>query len=402
MSGRVSRAARRTAWLLLGAAIGLAAVLLAVSLAAVVGDLLPVPGALLLAVFLVAVALIGLVPGVRGLEVESARTMLGVEEDLVDPVHPQPEHRRRSAAWVVLHLVLGLLVAACLFGIVPGAGVTIGSAVRGSALTVGPFTLPAEAGAGRVLAMVAAALVAVVASVVVTVVVGRLASRWAPAFLGPTPADRLVVAEARLAAESEHTRLARELHDGIGHSLTIISVQAAAARRTRGADAHHLDGPLQVIESTAQTALAELDTVLGLLRDDASPRQPQQDLTDLAGLVELYRSSGMPVTADLSGLDQPPALASRTAYRIVSEGLTNVQRHGAPGPVELRVDGSSGQVRIDLWNPPAPRPAARDRVGHGLDGVRERVRLFGGTASACPDDSGRWHLQASFPSGGPG
>lgn len=401
MTERAPRAARRTAWLLLGAAIGLAAVLLAVSLAAVVGDVVPVPGALLVTVFLVAIALIGLVPGVRGLEVESARTMLGVEEDLVDPEHPQPEHRRRSAAWVVLHLVLGLLAAACLFGIVPGAGVTFASAVRGSALSVGPFTLPAGAGVGRVIAMASAALVAVVVSVIVTVVAGRLAGRWAPAFLGPTPADRLAVAEARLAAESEHTRLARELHDGIGHSLTIIGVQAAAARRTSRADAH-LDGPLHVIESTAQSALAELDTVLGLLRDDASPRQPQQDLTDLAGLVELYRGTGMRVTADLSGLDQPPALASRTAYRIVSEGLTNAQRHGAPGPVELRVDGSAGHVRIDLWNPPGPRPAVGGRVGHGLHGVRERVRLFGGAASASQDDSGRWHLQASFPSGGPG
>lgn len=398
MSGSVAMAARRTAWLLLGAAIGLAAVLLAVSAAAVLGDVLPVPGAVLLTLLLVAVSVVGLVPGVRGLEVESARTMLGVEKDLVDPQRPQAEHRRRSAAWVVLHLALGLLVAACLFGIVPGAGVTLVSAVRGSALSVGAVTIPAGSGVGRVFLMSVAALAAVVVSVVVTVAAGRLAARWAPAFLGPTPADRLMVAEARLAAESEHTRLARELHDGIGHSLTIISVQAAAALRTRrdGAD---LDGPLRVIESTAQSALAELDAVLGLLRDDASPRHPEQDLTDLARLVELYRSSGMRVTADLSGLDQPPALASRTAYRIVSEGLTNAQRHGAPGPVELRVDGSAGHVRIDLWNPPGPRSAAA-RMGHGLDGVRERVRLFGGTASASPDPSGRWHLQASFPSGG--
>jgi len=403
MSGSVSVAARRTAWLLLGAAIGLAAVLSVASLAAVLGGVLPVPAPALLAVCLVPVALIGLVPGVRGLEVESARTMLGVDDDLVDPQPPRPEHRRRSAAWVVLHLALGLVVAALLFGVLPGAGVTVYSGLSGAALSVGPLEVPAAPGLGRVILLVLLGVAGAVVSVIGSVVIGRLARRWAPAFLGPTPADRLVVAEARLAAESEHTRLARELHDGIGHALTIISLQAAAARRSSG-DAIAAEAqlaPLAVIESTAQSALAELDALLGLLRDDAAPRHPEPDLTDLHRLVEVYRGSGMPVAASLAGLDQPPALASRTAYRIVSEGLSNAQRHGAAGQVELRVDGSAGHVRIDLWNPSGPRTAPRSRVGHGLDGVRERVRLFGGVASSTLEPSGRWHLQVSFPCGGP-
>jgi signal transduction histidine kinase len=399
MSGGASRAARRTAWLLLGAAIGLAAALLAVSLAAVVGEVAPLPSPVLLVVCLLPVGLLGLVPGVRGLEVQSAQSMLDVDGDLVDPEHPGPDHRRRSAAWVVLHLVLGLLVAALLFGVIPGAVVTAYSGLAGTDLSVAGISVAPGPGAVRPVVLVGAAVLAVLLSLAATVLVGSLASRWAPSFLGPTSADRLLMAEARLARESEHARLARELHDGIGHSLTIISVQAAAARRTLPANAPALDAPLEAIQVTAQAALAELDGMLGLLRDEPASRQPEPDLDRLDELLSVYQRSGMRLTADLSGLDQPPALASRTAYRIVSEALANAQRHGAEGLVELRVDGRDGQVRIDVWNPvrsPAPPPS---RGGHGLDGVGERVRLFGGTTSAGPDEPHRWHLHASYPSG---
>ncbi len=399
MSGGASRAARRTAWLLLGAAIGLAAVLLAVSLATVLGAVAPLPGFVLIAVCLLPVGLLGVVPGVRGLEVQSARSMLDVEGDLVDPEHPGPDHRRHSAAWVVLHLVMGLLVAALLFGVVPGAAVAAYSGIAGTDLSVAGLTVTPSPGLTRPTLLVAAAVMVAVLSLVTVALIGALASHWAPRFLGPTSGDRLLMAEARLARESEHARLARELHDGIGHSLTIISVQAAAARRTLPREAPALDAPLEIIETTAQSALAELDGMLGLLRDEPAPRHPEPDLGRLDELLSVYRRSGMRVTAHLAGLDQPPPLASRTAYRIVSEALTNARRHGADGLVELCVDGGDAHVRIDVWNPtrsPAPAPS---RGGRGLDGVQERVRLFGGTTSAGPDAAGRWHLHASYPNG---
>lgn len=399
MSGGVSRAARRTAWLLLGAAIGLAAVLLAVSLAAVVGGVVPLPSPVLLVVCLLPVGLLGVVPGVRGLEVQSARSMLDVDTDLVDPEHPGPDHRRRSAAWVVLHLFMGLLVAVLLFGVIPGAVVTAYSGLAGTDLSVAGLAVATRPAPGRPVLLVAASLAAAVLALLGTALIGSLASRWAPGFLGPTSVDRLLVAEARLARESEHARLARELHDGIGHSLTIISVQAAAARRTLPGNAPALDAPLETIQVTAQAALAELDGMLGLLRDEPASRQPEPDLDRLEELLSVYHRSGMRLTADLAGLDQPPALASRTAYRIVSEALTNAQRHGADGPVDLHVDGGDGQVRIDVWNPVRPTAAAPSRGGHGLEGVQERVRLFGGTTSAGLDRPGRWHLHASYPSG---
>ncbi|MEP6649116.1 MAG: histidine kinase [Lapillicoccus sp.] len=401
MSGRASRVARRTAWLLLGAAIGLAAVLFAASLGAVLGEVMPVPGPVLVAVCLLPVGLIGVVPGVRGLKVQSARSTLDVEGDLVDPEHPGPDHRRCAATWVVLHLAMGLVVATLLFGVLPGGVVTAYTGIVGSELTAGGRVVPTDSGPWRAVVLVTTGLMAAALSLAVAALVGVLGRRWAPVFLGPTAADRLLMADARLAKESVHARLARELHDGIGHSLTIISVQAAAARRGPGGDEPAVDAPLEAIESTAQSALAELDTVLGLLRDDPAPRHPEPDLTRLEDLVEVYRQSGMGVTADLAGLEQPPALASRTVYRIDSEALSNAQRHGGPGLVELRVDGSAGQVRIDLWNPTRTLDLPATRGGHGLDGVRERVRLFGGTASSGLDSTGRWYLHASFPMGPP-
>lgn len=401
MPGRASRVARRTAWLLLGAAIGLAAVLLAASLAAVLGEVLPLPGPVLVAVCLLPIGLLGVVPGVRGLEVQSARSMLDVEGDLVDPESPGPDHRRRSAAWVVLHLVMGLLVATLLFGVIPGAAVTAWSGIAGTDLSMAGVSVDTRPAPGRPLLLLAASVAAAALAVVGTALIGVLASRWAPVFLGPTSADRLLMAEARLARESEHARLARDLHDGIGHSLTIISVQAAAARRTLPADAQALDAPLETIQSTARSALAELDGMLGLLRDEPASRTPEPDLGRLPELLAVHRGSGMRLTAEIAGLDQPPPLASRTAYRIVSEALTNAQRHGTEGPVELHVDGTGGQVRIDCWNPlRSPVAPSRGRhAGHGLDGVQERVRLFGGTTSAGRDATDRWHLHASFPSG---
>jgi signal transduction histidine kinase len=324
--------------------------------------------------------------------------MLDVAGDLVDPEHPAPDHRRRSAAWVVLHLVMGLLVATLLFGVIPGAAVTAWSGLAGTDLSMAGVSVDTRPAPGRPLLLLAASVAAATLAVAGTALVGLLASRWAPAFLGPTSADRLLMAEARLARESEHARLARELHDGIGHSLTIISVQAAAARRTLPGDAHALDAPLETIQSTARSALAELDGMLGLLRDEPASRTPEPDLGRLPDLLAVHRRSGMRLTAELAGLDQPPALASRTAYRIVSEALTNAQRHGAEGPVELHVDGTGAQVRIDAWNA-LRSPVAPSGGGHGLDGVEERVRLFGGTTSAGPDGTDRWHLHAAFPSG---
>ncbi len=400
MSIDVPGTVRRTAWLLLGAAIGLAAIVLAASLAAVLDTVLPVPKPVVLVVCLVPMVLIGLIPGARELEVEAARSMLGASGEVVVPNVMRAEHRWRTLGWVVLHLVGGLLSGLLLLGILPGGIVTVATGVSGSDLTVGPVELPEERGVVVNLLVVAMGLLAVVAALALTHLLGVLAHRLAPAFLGPTPHDRLLVAEARLAAESEHIRLARQLHDGIGHALSIISLQSAAARRRLSTTGGRSSEELDVIEQTAREAADELDAMLGMLREDVL--SPEPELDQLGRLFEVYRQAGMSLTTTpVPAVPEIAPLVSQTAYRIVSEALSNAQRHGAAGPVEVRIEHTSVRIGIDVLNP-TRRSRPSSGGGRGLAGVRERVHLFGGSVEAGPDGPDRWRLRVTLPTGRPG
>lgn len=385
--------ARRFAWHMLGAAIGLALVLLVVSLlnAAVTG--LPV-GVVVVVVLAAAVAL-GLVPGARELEVTAARALLDVDAELVVPVRPRLAHRVRTATWVVVHLVTGMVVALGLFAALPAA-VLIGiEAVTGRALGSG-FTLPTTPAEVtlRLVACVAVGLLGLVATWPLGVAAAALAGR----VLGPTPHDRIETALARARREAEHTRLARELHDGIGHALTVVHVQAAAGRRVVAANPDAAAEALAAIEDTARSALAELDQLLAVLRDDGDDRASVALAPTLEDVVSAHRRAGLDLTARVDLPAGLPALLGRTVQRIVTEALTNAHRHGAAGPVALTVGHDRDAVRIEVVNPvrPGARPPRRVTGGRGLSGVRERVALFGGTAEAGPDD-GRWVLRATLP-----
>lgn len=382
----------RTAWLFLGAAIGLAAVILAVSLAAVLDPYVPGDDWTLYPACLAPFALLGLLPGVRDLEVTAARAMLGVTAELVVPSVPTARHRTRSVVWAVLHLVLGLAAAAALVGVVPGAAAIALSGLRGERLTVGGWALPATT-AGAALALGLA--LAVVAGLLAWAL-GVLAARAAPAFLGPTAQDRLALAEARLAAEAEHTRLARDLHDGIGHALTIIAVQAAAGRRVLAQEPATTARALVAVEDTARDALAELDAMLAALRDPGERPGPEPGVDRLPVLVEAHRSTGLAVDADLADLGMLPPVVSGTVYRVVAEGLANAQQHAGAGPVSLRVAGAPGAVTVVVDNPRSAPTRGRVSGGRGLVGVRERVAVLGGTIEAGPQD-GVWRLRAVIP-----
>jgi signal transduction histidine kinase len=237
--------------------------------------------------------------------------------------------------------------------------------------------------------------------------------------LGPTPYDRMETALARARREAEHTRLARELHDGIGHALTVVSVQAAAGRRVVAANPGAAADALAAIEDTARSALAELDQLLAVLRDDADdprgPREVPQRSEDtswgggaplalepaLDDVVSAHRRAGLDLSAEIGLPAGLPALLSRTVQRIVTEALTNAHRHGAPGPVRLTVGHDGDRVLIEVVNPvrAGSRPGRRPSGGRGLSGIWERVALFGGTAEAGPD-GGRWVLRATLPCNG--
>lgn len=209
------------------------------------------------------------------------------------------------------------------------------------------------------------------------------------------------MALARLEAEAEHARLARELHDGIGHALTIIGLQAAAGRRTLDRAPDRSGVALGRIEQAARQALTELDAMLALLRTGEVDRGPAPDLTQLPALVETYRSAGMALSTEMDSAWSAPRLVSTTAYRIVAEGLTNASRYAGPG----RWTSGSGTLRVQLTvvveSPlatPGPPGTPVRRPGRGLVGVTERVALFGGRVEAGPVER-RWVLRAEIPTG---
>ncbi|WP_369371039.1 sensor histidine kinase [Promicromonospora sp. Populi] len=387
--------ARRFAWHMLGGAIGLALALLVYSLLNSTVTGLPV---WVLVVVAVAAAVgLGLVPGARELEVTAARALLDVKGELVVPARPRLAHRVRTAAWVVLHLATGMLVGVCLFAVLPGAVLVGVEAVAGRSFGSG-FPVPTSA-LGAALALVACAVVGL-AALVATWPLGAAASVLAGRVLGPTPYDRMETALARSRREAEHTRLARELHDGIGHALTVVSVQAAAGRRVIAANPEAAAEALSAIEDTARSALAELDQLLAVLRDDADDDAPLALAPALEDVISAHRRAGLDLTADVDLPPGLPALLGRTVQRIVTEALTNAHRHAAPGPVALTVGHDAGEVRIEVVNAvrTGPLRARRASGGRGLPGVRERVALFGGTVEAGPD-GGRWVLRATLPWG---
>ena len=161
---------------------------------------------------------------------------------------------------------------------------------------------------------------------------------------------------------------------------------------------------LRAIEETARGAVAELDTVLGLLREEedaaAGPAGPT-----LAGLDDLLRQlarTGVTVDAELApGLGALPAEVSREAYRIVQEGLTNVLRHAGPAPAGLRVALDADRLEIELTNPLGPARPSRPGGGRGLRGIGERATaLHGGSAVGPSEDGTTWRLAVWLPVGG--
>ncbi|MEU8664940.1 sensor histidine kinase, partial [Actinoplanes philippinensis] len=186
--------------------------------------------------------------------------------------------------------------------------------------------------------------------------------------------------------------LARELHDSVGHALTAMTLQAGAARAVFAADPDFARRPLGAIEETGRAAAAELDAVLGILRDEDPGLRPAPTLDDLDRLL----TGG--VRAEVTVADVPAPM-SREAFRIVQEALTNAARHG-DGPAELTIRPDGEELVIEVRNRRAATPGGgrRSGGGHGLDGIAERVWLLGGRVDAGPDGPD-WRLTARLPLG---
>ncbi|EST22344.1 sensor histidine kinase [Streptomyces roseochromogenus] len=340
-----------------------------------------------------------LFPLTRPLESAAVRALCGIDGDALahGPAGTRAE-RARTAAWFTLHLGFGGIIAGMSLAVPPFA-VALMVLPLFAGLRHSPLALPGVLGHGWALALSPVAGLAILLALATCAAgCGALLARWAPALLGPTPEDRLAAAEARAADLAVRNRLARELHDSVGHALSAVTLQASAARRVLGSDPEFVREALAAIEETTRRTVGELDAVLGVLRDgDAPGTAPAPTLaTDLDGLLRRTRAAGQPVTATVATDPAAlPPLVSREAYRIVQEGLSNALKH-AGTPVAVRIATADGHLEITVENVLGTARVPRPGGGHGLRGVADRVRLLGGTAQAGPSGDA-WRLSVRLP-----
>jgi signal transduction histidine kinase len=210
-------------------------------------------------------------------------------------------------------------------------------------------------------------------------------------------------AEAKQAVSEERTRIARELHDVVAHSMSVMVVQAGAARRILGQDPEQAADALAAIESTGRESLAEMRRVLGVLRsdDDLAELAPAPSLDDFDRLLRQFDEAGLPVELDVAGEARPltPGL-EMSAYRVVQESLTNSLKHAGPARAEVKLDYQDDALVVQVSDDGrgAAAPAGK---GQGLIGMRERVEAFGGSLDAGPKAGGGYAVIACFPIGAP-
>jgi signal transduction histidine kinase len=198
----------------------------------------------------------------------------------------------------------------------------------------------------------------------------------------------------------ERARIARELHDIVAHSVSLMVVQANAGERLAAIDPAGAAEALASISEAAVQAEAEISRLVELL-DATSPLPPAADLRIIEELVQRARTSGLAVTCRLAGdLGDLDARAADTAYRLVQEGITNAMKHAPGSAIEIAVQGEPDGIRIQVVNgPPAGLGPGLERAGggHGLAGMRERVALCGGTFVAAPTTAGGWQVAGVLP-----
>ncbi|MFD0639453.1 sensor histidine kinase [Catenulispora yoronensis] len=339
---------------------------------------------------------------VRPLEVAAVRALLTAEVPATES--DAGAARGRTAAWAVLHLGIGTLVAGATLAVPPAATVLLVRPVAAGSGWAWMSDVPAWAGPPAALFLLAGLASWAWAG-------ARVLQAAAPRLLGPSAAERLAAAERAHLRLAERNRLARELHDSVGHALSIVTLQAAAAGRVLDQDPAFARRALGAIEDAARGAMDELDHVLGLLREEDAERTPRPDLDDLERLAASARAVGTPVELRVPGdpaaaLAAVPAVVSREAYRIAQEGLTNALRHAPGGVVTLTValegdaDTAATGLTVTVENPlPQRRPGTRFRTsggGRGAEGIAERVALLGGTATVGPTPTS-WRLHARLP-----
>jgi signal transduction histidine kinase len=297
--------------------------------------------------------------------------------------------RQRDALWLLAATLLVTAAGCAAFG-----GLSHGMSGRG--------------GADQAEAVMLESSLAIIAAWVAGYSVGQ---RRAAAAGRRERADRLAreqLAEARRASSDERMRIARELHDVVAHSLTLIAVQAGVANHVATRQPEQAAAALSSIEKLSRGALTEMRALLGVLRADqgepaAQPdaaRQPAPGLGDLEHLAERTAAAGVRVSLEVPGaLPDLPAGLDLAAYRVIQEALTNVVKHAAADSCQVRLAREPGKLTVEVTDNGRGldgQPGGKAQ-GHGLIGMRERVGMYGGEFSAAPLPGHGFRVSASFP-----
>ncbi|MFD6417621.1 sensor histidine kinase [Streptomyces sp. NPDC060194] len=230
-------------------------------------------------------------------------------------------------------------------------------------------------------------------------------------------------AAARAAVDAERARIAAELHDVVSHNVSLMVVQAGAAREVLATLPDEAAAAMSAVETAGRNTMTELRHLLGLLapaqdgtdepygsdaaRAVPAVADPQPTLARLGALVDRFAFAGLPVEARISGDPRPlPSGVDVTAYRIVQEALTNALKHGDGAKAQVSVRYTDRALRVEVLNggpsvltgdPPGPAPAATTGTGRGLLGLRERVALYGGDLDARRRLGGGFRVRARLP-----
>jgi signal transduction histidine kinase len=270
----------------------------------------------------------------------------------------------------------------------------------GLAVVLVPF-MAAMITAGLVPSDVAAAVVFLVGPWGVGSVLRQRSARADEAISRAAQLERDQVAQAAAAVEAERTRIARELHDIVSHSISVVTIQTQAVRRRLGPEHAKEAADLALVEATAREALAEMRRLFGVLRtgNESASLAPQPGLAELPRLVEKAGGGDVAIHLEIEGepFELPPG-ADLAAYRIAQEGLTNALRHAGATEVTVRVRYEPHGVEVEVTDDGRGLHASDPRsVGHGLVGVRERVALYDGTVALTEGPGGGVRLVATIP-----
>lgn len=284
----------------------------------------------------------------------------------------------------------GRLVAATVLGTLTVAGVGMGTLGGNEEITVAALFMLA----GWVVAVIALGTSSSTRRAYLREAEGRVAA-----------AQHGREEEALRRATEERLRIARELHDVIGHNISLINVQAGAALHRLKKDPVQAEEALGAIKTASRETLRELRTTLGVLRqvDEDAPTAPAAGLARLADLVAYAELAGLDVRSDTAGEPRElPVEVDLAAFRIMQESLTNVTRHAAAASVALRVVYGVTGVRVEVDDDGAGAPSRRndaggEGTGNGIRGMRERARALGGELTAGPRPDGGFRVRAYLP-----